>query len=79
MHDIELGLASCLSPLCLPLGRDKPNMLSFNSRVALVGVGLIKLERVLPYNVSLAWSPKLYSFDCECGVCERFYSTRECT
>jgi hypothetical protein len=46
--------------------RSKPNLLSFNSRVSFVGVGFIKLERQLPYNVSTRWAPGLYIFEREC-------------
>jgi hypothetical protein len=43
--------------------RSKPGLLSFNSRVAVVGNGFIRLERDLPYNVSTAWSPALHNFE----------------
>lgn len=46
--------------------RGKPSLLSFNSRVSVVGLGYIKLERDLPYNVSTAWKPVLHTFECEC-------------
>jgi hypothetical protein len=45
--------------------RNKPNLLSFNSRVSVVGTGFIKLERSLPYNVSTAWKPALHRFERE--------------
>ena len=47
--------------------RNKPQLLTFNSRVSVVGVGYIKLERDLPYNVSTAWKPALHIFECERG------------
>lgn len=53
------------SALCDWQCRNRPGLLSFNSRVSFVGVGFIKLERDLPYNVSTAWKPALHRFDCE--------------
>jgi hypothetical protein len=50
-----------LSTVC----RNKPGLLSFNSRVSAVGAGFIKLERDLPYNVSTAWKPALHTFERE--------------
>lgn len=54
---------SCAVACACPQIRNKASLLSFNSRVSFVGVGFIKLERDLPYNVSVAWKPTLYDFD----------------
>jgi hypothetical protein len=53
--------AVCFKPVC----RNKPNLLSFNCRVSFVGVGFIKLDRQLPYNVSTRWAPGLHIFERE--------------
>lgn len=55
----------CCTLLLLLLHRNKPGLLNFNSRVSVVGAGYIKLERDLPFNVSTAWKPTLYMFECE--------------
>lgn len=71
-----LCLLHCLHAACAPLillrmscarcrRSNKPNLLSFNSRITFVGVGFVKLQRPLPYNVSTAWSPSLHNFDRE--------------
>lgn len=57
-----LTLLLPLSTMC----RNKPGLLSFNSRVNAMGVGYVKLERDLPYNVSTAWKPALHTFEREC-------------
>ena len=45
--------------------RSKPQLLSFNSRISVVGPGWIKLDRNLQYNVSTRYSPILHRFDGE--------------
>jgi hypothetical protein len=46
--------------------RGKTRLLSFHSRVSVVGAGWVKLERALPYNVSTRYNPVFHRFDGEC-------------
>ena len=46
-----------------PVYRGKPGMLSFISRVTVVGEGWVRLERSLPYNVSTRYNPTLHDFN----------------
>jgi hypothetical protein len=43
--------------------RNRSGMLSFISRVAVVGSGWVRLERALPYNVSTRYNPTLHDFN----------------
>jgi hypothetical protein len=46
-----------------PVYRNRSGMLSFISRVAVVGSGWVRLERALPYNVSMRYNPSLHDFN----------------
>lgn len=69
LQHVHLLMCTCAraQPHMPCMRRNKPNLLSFNSRVSFVGVGFIKLDRTLPYNVSTKWSPGLHIFDCKCS------------
>jgi hypothetical protein len=43
--------------------RNKPQLLSFNSRISVVGPDWIKLDRALKYNVSTQYNPILHKFE----------------
>ena len=49
-----------------PMFVNKPQLLSFHSRISVVGVGWVKLERALPYNVSTRYNPVFHRFDSKC-------------
>jgi hypothetical protein len=47
---------------------NRPELVNFNTRVLAVGgpgENFIKLERVLPFNISMAFSPEVWRFECE--------------
>lgn len=66
MLNMQLLFVLCFP--CFLICRSKPNLLSFNSRVSFVGVGFIKLDRQLPYNVSTRWAPGLHIFEREWSI-----------
>lgn len=53
-----------------PVYRNRSGMLSFISRVAVVGSGWVRLERALPYNVSTRYNPTLHDFNLGEGMGE---------